>query len=91
MLPSTLFLILSFFLNPEQFKSNKQINDITVAVNIALGCPLESLPANGLHGVLQYHGEYTWHEAQHIDTGNPTSQGRGLERMHMTQHEAEHY
>ena len=63
-----LFQRLSFFLDPEQIKSNKQTNNIKNTANVALGSPLvltlgsplESLSTNGAPRV--YRGEYTWQQ-----------------------------
>ena len=68
-IPLRLFHILSFFLDPEELKSNKQTNNIKTTVN---GAPRV------------YRGEYTEHEARPLVQLILSIQVRDLERMNIT-------
>ena len=61
-----LFHRLSFFLDPEEIKSNKQTNTIKNT-------------ANGASRV--YRGEYTWHQSVPLTELNLRMQAKDLERM----------
>ena len=69
LIPPRLFLRLSFFLDPEELKSNKQTNNIKTIAN---GAPRVS------------RGEDTWHEARPLLQLNLGMQVRDLERMCVT-------